>query len=215
MFATRITEDENENMTDRGKEYFVRIKESASRMQVLIQDLLAYSRTNTTERKFEVTDLKMLIEDIKSDFREELELKHATIEIGNMCVAQVIPFQFRQLLQNLLTNALKFGRPDVPPHIRIRSEIVESPQVASNLPKPGEKYCHITFSDNGIGFEPQYSERIFQMFQRLHSRTAYEGTGIGLTIVKKIVDNHNGLISATSKLGEGATFDIYIPAHSA
>lgn len=213
-FAGRIIKSkEGQNLTDKGKDYFYRMQESANQMQQLIKDLLAFSRVNAAERKFENTDLNKIIEEVKAELKEVIEEKHATIEVNEMCEANIIPFQFRQLLQNLIGNSLKFSQPAKPPHIIIKSNnIIYSNSNIENL-IPGKEYCHITVTDNGIGFEPEYSKRIFEVFQKLHGAEVYQGTGIGLAIVKKIVENHQGVITATSELKKGATFDIYIPAN--
>ena len=211
-FASRILDKEYNNLSDYGKDYFQRMQNAAARMQILIDDLLAYSRTNTAERKYEEADLRDVLKDVLSDLQEEINQKGALIEAGELSTVAIIPFQFRQPLHNLISNSLKFIRPDHTPHIRISSKI----DLGANL-LPGRLtadgiYCHITVTDNGIGFESQYAEKIFGLFQRLHSRTNFEGTGIGLAIVKKIVDNHDGVITATGNIGNGAAFDIYIPA---
>ncbi len=138
--------------------------------------------------------------------------KHATIEANQLCDADIIPFQFRQLMHNLIGNSLKFSNPEKPPHIQIKSEIANGLKFSNEKLLPQKKYCHISFSDNGIGFEQQYSEKIFEVFQRLHGKNEYIGTGIGLSIVKKILENHHGIITAKGELNKGATFDIYIPA---
>ena len=212
FFATVILEKENENLSQKGKGYFQRIQDAAGRMQQLIQDLLAYSRTNVTERKFEHTDLNIIIEEVKTEFKEAIVEKHATIEAAELCPANVISIQFRQLMHNLISNALKFSNPDIPLHIIIKSRIAKGSKLNNEKLSPEKNYCHITVKDNGIGFEPHFSERIFEMFQKLHSKEEYAGTGMGLAIVKKIVENHNGIIIATGELNKGATFDIYIPA---
>ena len=133
------------------------------------------------------------------------------IEVKESCEVHIIPFQFRQLMHNLISNALKFSNPKIPPHITIASHNIKySKANTANLPIQKE-YCHIAISDNGIGFEQKFSTRIFEVFQKLHGKEEYAGTGIGLAIVKKIVDNHNGIITAVSKPNKGTTFNIYIP----
>ena len=211
-FVTRIIEKEENNLSDYGKDMFNRMKDAAKRMQKLIQDLLAYSRASTTEREFETTDLKELITEVKEDLQEELAEKHATIEANQLCDAVIIPFQFRQLMHNLIGNSLKFSNPNQPPIIKIKSEIAKGIKFNNEKLLPQNKYCRITVSDNGIGFEDQYKEKIFEVFQRLHSKNEFKGTGIGLSIVKKIVENHNGIIIANGEPNKGATFEIYIPA---
>jgi len=212
IFATRLFADESQNLSDNGKEYVLRMQDAANRMQSLIADLLAYSRTTTSERKFEATDLNLIIEEVKNDFKEVITAKQATIEVGKMCIALIIPFQFRQLIHNLIGNALKFSRPDKTPHVIITSQIIKGIQAKAKNLLPEKEYCHITVTDNGIGFEPKYKDYIFEIFKRLHDKEKITGTGIGLTIVKKIVDNHKGIITATGELNKGATFDIYIPS---
>jgi PAS domain S-box-containing protein len=210
-FASRILQKEQANLSDSGKDYFQRMQNAAQRMQTLIEDLLAYSRTSTTERVFRTINLNDAITEVKNDLKEVLAEKNATVEVGTMCELNIIPFQFRQLLNNLFTNSLKFSREGVPPVIKIGSRMIDGSHIDVANILPHKTYCHISVSDNGIGFEPQYSERIFEVFQRLHGKDEYKGTGIGLAIVKKIVDNHNGVITASGEVDKGATFDIYIP----
>jgi PAS domain S-box-containing protein len=210
-FASRILSKEMQTLSETGKDYFRRMQEAAGRMQVLIQDLLAYSRTNTTDRVFENINLADILNEVKIDIKETLTEKEAIIEVGQMCEINVIAFQFRQLLYNLIGNAIKFSKPNTRPHIRIESEMVKGNTVSTVSLSPHKTYCHISIADNGIGFDPQYKDRIFEVFQRLHGKEEYSGTGIGLAIVKKIVENHHGRIAATSELNKGATFDIYIP----
>ena len=142
---------------------------------------------------------------------EHVYNKDIIIEIKQSCDVRIIVFQFRQLLYNLLGNSIKFAMPNVPPHIIIKSNIDLGNNFHVDGLKPFTKYCHISIKDNGIGFEPEYSRGIFEVFQKLYSKEMYKGTDIGLAIVKKIVDNHNGIITATSILGKGATFNIYLP----
>jgi two-component system CheB/CheR fusion protein len=213
IFAGRILEKENEKLSEGGKNYFRIMQDSANRMQKLIDDLLTFSRLTTAERKFEINDLNDIIEKIKIELKETIEEKHATIDATELCPAHIIAFQFEQLMQNLISNALKFSRPKHPPHIIIKSRIVEGIKLKNAKLSPEKKYCHISVSDNGIGFEKKFSEKIFEVFQRLHAKDEFAGTGIGLAIVRKIVDNHSGIITATSKLNQGTTFDIYIPAN--
>ena len=210
-FVTIIIDDENKNLSEKGKYNLGRIQLSAGRMQQLIDDLLAFSRINTTELKFEKTDLQVIIDEVKADLRDSIFDKQATIDASMLCYANIIPFQFRQLMYNLISNALKFSKHDQPSHIVIRSKIVKGIKLKNERISPEKMYCHITVQDNGIGFEPHFSERIFGVFQKLHNKEVYAGTGIGLAIVKKIVENHNGVITATSELNHGALFDIYIP----
>jgi light-regulated signal transduction histidine kinase (bacteriophytochrome) len=210
-FSNRILTEEYENLSVKGKYYFERMQLSALRMQNLINDLLSYSRTTVTERKFEKINLNKIISEVMDSLEEVLEEKKATFEIGKLCEVNIIPFQFRQLLQNLITNSLKFSKPDLPPHIIINCSYIKYDDSMSENFLLQTDHHHISVTDNGIGFDSEYSEKIFEIFQRLHDKESYEGTGMGLTIVKKIVENHNGIITASSKLGDGCTFDIYIP----
>ena len=130
-----------------------------------------------------------------------------------MCKANIIPFQFRQLFNNLISNALKFSKAGTPPLITIQSRNIIGNPLNDEKLIPGKEYCHITFTDNGIGFEPKFKDKVFEVFQRLNSKSEYAGTGIGLAIVKKIVGNHNGIINAVSELDKGVCFYIYIPAN--
>jgi len=209
--AGRILEKENQNLSDSGKNYFYLMQNAAERMQTLIQDLLTFSRLSMADRKFETADLNIIIEEVKKEFKEAIAEKNAVIEVKEICEVKIIPFQFRQLMHNLISNALKFSNPAIPPHIKISSVNITSSKInVVNLP-PNKEYCHISISDNGIGFEKEFAEKIFEVFQKLHAKDEYAGTGIGLAIVKKIIENHNGIISATSKINLGTTFDIYIP----
>lgn len=210
-FTSLIAEKEVDNLSDVGKDYFKRMGNAAERMQTLINDLLAYSRAESDAKKFESTDLSLIIQDVKNDLEEEFQHKKAQITIGNTSDVTVIRFQFRQLLYNLFSNAIKFSKPGFAPHITIESAISEGKFLKNKNLLPNQYYCHISISDNGIGFSEEYNEKIFNLFQRLHSRTEYDGTGIGLAIVKKIVENHSGYITAKGRIADGATFDIFIP----
>lgn len=212
-FASQIIEKESENLSENGKDKFKRMQNSAQRMQTLINDLLAYSRTNSQERIFVKTDLSQIIKEVKEDLTEELEQKRALIEVKHTSEVDIIPFQFKQLLYNLISNSLKFSNPEVPIVIKITSEIALGQDLPEERLIAAKKYCHVKVSDNGIGFESQYNKKIFEVFQRLHGRDRYNGTGIGLAIVKKIVENHNGIITASGVQNKGASFDIYIPVN--
>ena len=210
-FISQLMEKEVENLTNNGKYIFSRIQHSALRMQTLINDLLAYSRTNNNDEKFEVTDLNKVVEDVRADMKEEFQQKDASIVASGQCKVNIIPFQFRQLLHNLLSNSLKFSSPDRTLVITIKSEIVSGQELKNEKLSDTINYCHINVSDNGLGFESRYENKIFELFQRLHGKEEYTGTGIGLAIVKKIVENHQGIIVATGELNKGASFDIYLP----
>lgn len=214
MFTDRVLVIENQNLSDKGKGYLEWMQDAAVRMRILIHDLLSFSQVGSTDKKFEHIDLTRIVDEVKAELADLIDEKHATIEIMESCSVHVIIFQFRQLLNNLISNSLKFSNPLRPPYIQITGKIVTGDAMTTKQLTAGVAYCHLSVKDNGIGFEPQFSELIFEVFQRLHSKEVYPGTGIGLAIVKKIVDNHHGMITATSELDKGATFDIYIPADS-
>jgi two-component system CheB/CheR fusion protein len=211
-FINRILEKEYAGLSEKGKDYFNKIKEAGIRMQTLIEDLLVYSHTSFGEWTFEDTPLEKIISGVIIDLADNIKEKNAVIEFSQLGSASVNPLQFRQLFQNLVANALKFSKVGIAPHILIKSEIALGKQFPEKNLLPGKDYCHILFADNGIGFDSKYKDQIFEVFQRLHGREEYAGTGIGLAIVKKIVEKHNGFISAESVPGKGATFNIYIPA---
>ncbi|WP_161499413.1 PAS domain-containing protein [Flavipsychrobacter stenotrophus] len=210
-FVDVILAEEEQNLSDLGKKYFLRLRETSKRMQVLIKDLLAFSSSGNSEKIFEKTDLNLLLDEVKFDFEEIIQQKKATIDATGLGDMVVIRFQFRQLLNNLIGNSLKFSKENTAPHITITSKIEKGSTLNNEKLLPEINYCHIIFTDNGIGFEAEYQDRIFEVFQRLHSVEEYKGTGIGLAICKRIVENHNGIITSTSELNEGARFDIYIP----
>ncbi len=213
IFVTELVKMEQHHLSASAKDYFQRIQNAAKRMQKLIEDLLAYSKTSVEERKFEKTNLNTLLEEVKKELLDKIEDKKAKIESNDLGRPEVIPFQFHQLLHNLVSNALKFAKPNVTPVIKIKSAVIKS----NKLPKSkydtaaSAHYYHLSVSDNGIGFSHEYKDRIFEVFQRLHSVDEYMGTGIGLSICKKIVENHHGLITASGRLNRGSRFDIYIP----
>jgi signal transduction histidine kinase len=205
-------------MSANGKDYLNRMNNAAKRMRALINDVLAYSRTKSVGTKSEKVNLAVVITEVKNEFAEIILEKNAVIEVGELGDVWINISQFKQLLINLLANALKFCKPGVVPRIKISGKIAKAIQFQSDNPglpdgrlSPQQIYYQLTISDNGIGFDPQYKDKIFEVFQRLHSKEEYEGTGIGLAIVKKIAENHNGTITARSETGKGATFDIYLP----
>lgn len=213
-FASIMMEREKSNLTDEGQKYLGRMQAAAARMQRLIEDLLAFSRISSTERQYETTDLHRILDEVKNDLKDTILEKKATIHAVGLLPVSVVVFQFRQLICNLISNSLKFSLPHIPPVITIETQLIsrDEPRPKNLLFLPQKSnFLSISFKDNGIGFEAQFKERIFEMFQRLHTKDDYAGTGIGLAIVKKIVDNHNGIITAKGEINKGATFDIYIP----
>jgi light-regulated signal transduction histidine kinase (bacteriophytochrome) len=202
---------ESDNLSDKGKEYMQRIVNTTSHMQRLIEDLLSYSRASTQERSFERVDLNEIAEIVTRDLEDTIREKNAVIEFSALPMLHVIQFQFQQLFVNLISNSLKFSKKDVQPHIGITAEIISADQIKGYTGDLTKRFHHIAIKDNGIGFAEEYSTKIFEVFQRLHGTAEYSGTGIGLSICKKIIENHNGIIQAEGKVNEGATFHIYIP----
>lgn len=194
---------------DKAVDYVDRTIKSAERMQTLITDLLAYSRLSA-QVKPEKTDLNEVLQEVLSDFDYLIESKNATIKTNELPTVDSIPSQLRQVFQNLIGNALKFSGTDKKPEIEITSEIIADKSIDSPT-SPEGKFCRIMVKDNGIGFDEKYLDRIFIIFQSLNDRQTYEGTGIGLAIAKKIIDKHNGLITAKSEVGMGASFIIVLP----
>ncbi|WP_234734568.1 hybrid sensor histidine kinase/response regulator [Tellurirhabdus bombi] len=182
---------------------------SSARMSRLINDLLTYSQLSVTD-PFQPTDLNLLLKELLSDFDETISNKGALVTVEELPVIDTIPSRIRQVFQNLLSNALKFSKPDEPPIITISAELVETKEIESP-PSPTGQFCRIVVSDNGIGFDERFLDRIFIIFQRLNTQTSYEGTGIGLAIAKKNIDKHHGLISAKSHLNEGTRFILVLP----
>ncbi len=210
--ASRIEDHDCEKITENGKDQFKRMKEAAHSMQTLIEDILTYATATKEPPVIEHSDLNTIIEEVIAGYKEIIDEKQAEIDVSELCEVKVIPFHFRQLMQNLIGNALKFTSPDRKPVIFIKSLNITYSKKNNIKLTPGKEYCHITVADNGIGFEPRYSEKIFEVFQRLHGKEQYNGTGMGLAIVKKIVESQHGVIIATGALGKGATFEIYIPS---
>ena len=212
-FCNLINAGSNEELPTVTRDYFQRILKASTRMQNLISSLLNYSRMNSRGMDFEMTDLNNLLDEASGNIREMLEESHAVIEHEPLPVIPCVPMQINQLFTNLILNSIKYKAAGTPPLIQISAHPAQPGEINSpELVNSEINYWKIIFSDNGIGFEPQYADRIFELFQRLHSRFEYEGTGIGLAICKKIVQNHKGFIYADGKPGLGASFVIYLPS---
>ncbi|HEX4084276.1 MAG TPA: ATP-binding protein [Chthoniobacteraceae bacterium] len=209
-FGDRLKSKCAAGLGENGRDYLERMQDAARRMQILLHDLLTLSRVTSKALPFEPVDLRKIAEDVVSDLEVRIEQTQANVEIGRLPVIDADPVQMRQLIQNLLSNALKFQRPEVTPEVIVSAKVLDN---ADSLPgaMPGEELCQIVIKDNGIGFDERYLDRIFQVFQRLHSRSEYEGTGIGLAVCRKIADRHGGAIYAKSAEGEGATFIVTLP----
>lgn len=201
-FGSRIAAKYGDRLDERGNDYLERMQNSASRMQTLIQDLLTLSRVTTQAQPLEMIDLNEIISAVLGDLELQIENKQAELTISTLPHIKADATQMRQLFQNLIGNAMKFSHKDVAPEISI-SCVIHTKSLRREM--------EIWVSDNGIGFDEQHAERIFSIFQRLHGRTEYEGTGIGLALCRKIVERHNGIITASSKPGQGATFIIKLP----
>jgi len=186
-----------------------RIQQAAERMQNLIVDILAFSKLSIEKSSFVNSDINIMLKELLVDIDDEVREKKATISIEEIPALYVSPTLMRPLFQNLINNALKYRRKNVDPVIKIRSEI--SLAISDREKNLVNKYCRIFVEDNGIGFDQKYAEDIFGMFRRLHQHDEFEGTGVGLALCKKIVELHNGYISARGKVNEGSTFIISVP----
>ena len=196
-------------MGEQGQDYVTRMQDASGRMQTLINDLLDFSRVSSGEPRIVPVDLAQVLQGVVSDLQMRIEETGAKLKIAELPTIDADPLQMRQLAQNLIGNALKYRREDVPPVISVESEIVDNGNHGPNgFPV---KLRRLLVKDNGIGFEEKYAERIFQVFQRLHGRNQYKGTGIGLAICQKIAERHGGSIAARSRPGEGSTFTVTLP----
>lgn len=209
-YISRISDQELSSMTPTTKGYFGRIQATLNRMRMLINDLLEYSRTNKGERIFELTDLNQILELAKQELAPFIEEKNALIESGALPKIQAIPFQIQQLLINLIGNSLRFSHPDRSPQIKVTCEEVQVTQ-ENAMSDQHKNYYKISITDNGLGFEQKYAEHIFVLFHRLHQKHEYPGSGIGLSICKKIAENHGGYITAEGQPDVGSVFNVFIP----
>jgi light-regulated signal transduction histidine kinase (bacteriophytochrome) len=204
-FSDRLRVRAKQELQPESMDFLDRIQNSAHRMQVLINDLLTYSRVTTKAQPFLPVNLNQIVAQVVSDLEVRLEKTKGRVEWDALPTLDADPTQMYQLFQNLINNALKFSKPDVPPVVKLTALRKDSASLMMG------SACEISVSDNGIGFDEKYLDRIFTIFQRLHGRHEYEGTGIGLAVCRKIVDRHGGLISARSKEGEGAQFLVTLP----
>jgi PAS domain S-box-containing protein len=214
MFYTNLVFDNSGHMLPvKESEYLKRSISAAGRMQVLIDDLLTYSKASTLEQEYKKVDLGKVMVEIQLTHYDTIKEIKATIETTNLPVVDGISFQLMQLFDNLLGNALKYRHPDRAPHIVISAEKVMAQEPGADSTSVEKEYHRITVSDNGIGFDAQYAEKVFDLFQRLHDKISYSGTGIGLALCRKIIQNHKGFITARSEEGNGASFMVYFPVH--
>ncbi|MGE5343587.1 MAG: sensor histidine kinase [Candidatus Omnitrophota bacterium] len=195
-----------QSLSQEGADYIDRMYNAATRMRTLIDDLLAYSRVTTKSQPFVKTNLNIILEDVLSDLEIRIKECGGRVETGELPPIHADPMQMQQLLQNLVSNALKFRKPDVPPVVKIYARIADD-QIHPT-------HFQLCVEDNGIGFDERYLDRIFMPFQRLHSRTAYEGSGMGLAICRKIAERHHGSITAKSSPSQGTTFIVTLPLYA-
>lgn len=212
MFLSRFFDGEKGKVSKKGQEYLAKVNSGAERMQSLIVNLLAYSRIDSTNDNFENVDLNQILNKVLEDLALPVKETRAKIRKDKLPVIRGVPFQLEQLFLNLLSNALKYSKPNTQPKIDIRVEEMQRKQISEDFIKTSGNYYKITVMDNGIGFEPANATKIFEVFQRLHQKNEYTGTGIGLAICKKITENHLGHIFATGQPGGGSTFVIYFPS---
>jgi PAS domain S-box-containing protein len=206
VFSERLKEKNTDKFGPESLDYLDRMQKATGRMQTLINDLLTFSRVTTKAQPFMPVKLAEIAAGVVEDLEGRVEMVKGRVEIGTLPTIDAEPVQMRQLLQNLIGNALKFRRPEEPPVVKVEAQLLPDPDT------PGKQLCRLTVSDNCIGFDEKYVDRIFNVFQRLHTRNEYEGTGMGLAIVKKIALYHGGEVTAKSKPGEGSSFILTIPA---
>lgn len=217
-FGDRLQSLCHQQLGEKGTDYLQRMLTSAARMRRLIDDLLTYSRVSSKAQPFSAVDLNEIAEEVAGDLEGRLQDVNGKLEIGKLPHIEADPMQMRQLFQNLLGNALKFHQKGVPPVVQVTAHNIPAPTgaLSGNGAGNGEGsraplHCEITVQDNGIGFEQEYVDRIFELFQRLHGRDEYQGTGMGLAICRKIVERHAGSITAFSAPGEGSRFVFRLP----
>lgn len=206
-FGDRLQQKFASELGERGADYVKRMQAASERMSILIDDLLSFSRVTTKQKPFVQVDLNQVIKHVLNDLDYAIEEVGARLYIESLPVIDADASQMGQVFMNLMANSLKFKHPDVPPIIRVICE----EKLPSPLVEDAREWCCIKFSDQGIGFDPHYADRVFNLFQRLHGRDEYSGTGIGLALCRKIVERHGGTIEAESELGKGATFVIRLP----
>ncbi|MEW6752114.1 MAG: ATP-binding protein [Candidatus Latescibacterota bacterium] len=208
-FGNRVQTRYGHLLDETGRDYLRRMEGAAARMQRLINDLLILSRVTTQGQPFSRVDLGQILHDVVSDLETRLDRCGGTVEVGELPVVDADPVQMRQLFMNLIGNALKFHRPEVPPQVRIRARVPDAAGAQNGPAARGE--CLLCVEDNGIGLDAKYAERIFAPFQRLHGSSEYEGTGMGLAICRRIVERHGGAIAVESAVGQGSSFIVRLP----
>lgn len=212
-FSERLKEKLPANLEPDVQLYLNRMLAATDNMRTLIDNLLEFSRTSRTSEPFVQADLNAILSEIIADLELKIEESKAVIRHGELPVIDAIPLQMKQLFTNLFTNAIKFRKAGDAPHIEVNAVLLPEEEKENRNLSPGRNYYKISVTDNGIGFEQEYAEKIFQIFQRLHGKAEYPGSGIGLAICKKIVENHKGTISAKSRPGTGTEFIIILPQY--
>jgi light-regulated signal transduction histidine kinase (bacteriophytochrome) len=202
FFTTQLKAQLSTHLQEREERAFSRIENATERMGNLIDDLLLYSHVSQRPHETEPVDINQNVQRVLEDLELDIEEKKAVIRVEKLPVVKGYRRQLQQLFQNLVSNALKYSRADVPPRIYI---------TAREVTENSKRYHQLAVKDNGIGFEPEYADKIFQMFTRLHGKAEYSGTGVGLSIVKKVVENHNGFIRVESTPSEGSIFMVFLP----
>ena len=205
-FSSILIADQHANLSEKGNVYLQKIESASRRMSVMIEGVLAYSTVSTGEQESENVSLNEVLEDVKNDLELAIIQKDAKITYGKLAEVRGIRILIYQLFYNLISNSLKFIKPDVTPVITISTETV-----TRTIQKKTGQFVHITVADNGIGFNPEYAEKMFGVFSRLNSKDAYEGTGLGLALCRKIAVRHGGEIYAEGKEGQGAIFHVFLP----
>ncbi|MDB5245726.1 MAG: histidine kinase [Segetibacter sp.] len=211
LFSNLILNEQKNPLSESQQEHMKKVIFSAGRMNTMIEDILDFS-TLSRKQHFEKYNLNDVVSETVELLEQSIEEKKAVIQYSELPHAIIIPSQMRQLFQNLISNSIKFSRKDVPPVVNISHEFINKEKIKVADLWPSDQYLELKIKDNGIGFDPQYAEKVFNLFERLHSKSEYEGTGLGLAISKKIVDNHGGAIFAQSELGRGVEFTLVLPA---
>ena len=211
MFISRIETGEMQTISEKGRDYFYKIKTSANRMQNLMMDLVNYSRTIKGNKVFTKTNLNEVLADVIEELSLNIEEKNAVINTESLPTINAITFQIHQLFVNLVANSLKYSKENIPPIITIKTEKITAPEVIDGTNITDKNFYKFIVSDNGIGFKQEFSEKIFLLFKRLETEAEYSGTGLGLAICKKIVENHNGFIKAEGIQNKGSVFTFYFP----
>ena len=210
-FGDRLKARGGATLDEEGRDYLERMQKAASRMQSLINDLLMFARIEINARPFAPVDLNDVAREVLSDLEIHLEQGGGRVDVGPLPIIDADPLQMRQLIQNLIGNALKYCQPGKPPVVKVHAEVVIDPRQSARDGNPPGDLCRLFVEDNGIGFDEKYLDRIFTVFQRLHGRLEYSGTGVGLAVCRKIVERHGGNITARSQPGHGATFVATLP----